>query len=111
MATKQMIVAISLMTAVLLAEARSAIQGTPKSSRANFAFHKNAQVPDAESDVNLKDTDPDTDLTTVREFYFIMIMNEEIVAVELHAFQKSQTSRQETWLTLRRSFLFNSAYL
>ena len=71
MATKQMIVAICLMAAVLLAEARSAIHETPKTSRARFVHH---------SGVDQKVIDPDAFLTTVREFHFIIITKEEIVA-------------------------------
>jgi hypothetical protein len=80
MATKQTIVAIFLMAAVLLPEARGASHETHKNSRASFAIHMNANIPKAENDADLKARDPDTDLTTVREFLFIM-MNEEIVAV------------------------------
>jgi hypothetical protein len=53
MATKQMIVAICLMAAVFLAEAG------------------NANFPDVDPKA-----DPDVDLTTVREFIFIVIANE-----------------------------------
>ena len=82
MATKQLIVAICLMVAVLLAEGRSAIHETPKTSRDRFAFHKKVEyVPEAKSGVDQKATHPDADLTTVREFHFIMITKEEIVAV------------------------------
>jgi hypothetical protein len=81
MATKQMIVAMCLMAAVLLAEARGASHETPKTSWAKFGLHKNAKFQEAKYDVDLKATDPDADLTTVREFLFIMITNKEIVAV------------------------------
>jgi hypothetical protein len=75
MATKQMIVAMFLMVGVLLAEARSAIHETPKTSRARFAHQKKVEeVPEAKRD-------PDTDLTTVRDFHFIMITIEEMLAV------------------------------
>jgi len=110
MATKQMIVAICLMVAVLLPEARSAIHETLKISRARFAHHRKVEyVPDAKSGVDQKATDPDTDLTTVREFHFIMITKEETLAVQLHAFQNSRTMRHEPWLTLRVTIRFNSA--
>jgi hypothetical protein len=81
MATKRMIMAICLMVAVLLPEATSAIQETPKTSRARFLHYKRVKVPEAKNDVDLKDLDPDAFLTTVREFPFIMITKEEIVAV------------------------------
>jgi len=81
MATKQMIVAICLMVAVSLAEARSAIHETPKTSRTKFLHHEKLKVPEAKIGVEQKATDPDADLTTVREFHFIMITKEEIVAV------------------------------
>jgi hypothetical protein len=81
MATKQMIVAICLMAAVLLVEARSAIHETHKTSRDRSALYKEANVPEAKSAVDLRARDPDAFLTTVREFLFIMITNEEIVAV------------------------------
>ena len=82
MATKQLIVAICLMVAVLLAEGRSAIHETPIISRARFALHKKVEyVPEPKSVVDQKATDLDADLTTVREFHFIMITKEEIVAV------------------------------
>jgi hypothetical protein len=81
MATKQMIVAVCLMVAVSLPEARSAIHETPKTSRARFA-HKNFEdVPEVKSGVDQKAIHPDTFLTTVREFHFIMITKEEIMAV------------------------------
>jgi hypothetical protein len=67
MATKQMIVAICLMAAVLLAEARSSIHWT---------VHNKANVPEALSNVDLQARDPDAYLTTVREFIFILITNE-----------------------------------
>jgi len=67
MATKQMIVAICLMVAVLLPEARSAIHEKPKTSRARFAHHKEVEyVPDATSGVDEKILHPDATLTTVR---------------------------------------------
>jgi hypothetical protein len=72
MATKQIIVAICLMVAVLLAEVRSAIHEKPKISRARFVHHKD--VPEAKGGVDQKATHPDADLTTVRDFHFIMIM-------------------------------------
>ena len=81
MATKQMIVAICLMAAVLLAEARSAIHETPKTSWDRFLHHNNVKFPEVKSGVDQKATDPDADLTTVRHFHFIMITKEEIVAV------------------------------
>jgi hypothetical protein len=82
MATKQLIVAICLMVAVLLVEGRSAIHETPTISRASFALHKKVEyVPEAKSVVDQKATDPDADLTTVREFHFIMITKEVIVEV------------------------------
>jgi len=97
MATKQMIVAICLMVAVLLPEARSGIHKTPNTSRARFAHHRKVEyVPDAKSGVDQKATDPDATLTTVREFHFIMITKEEILAVQLHAFQNSKKSRHES---------------
>jgi len=92
MATKQTIVAICLMLAVLLPEARSAIYKTPKISKTNFAHHRKVEyVPEAKSGVDQKAADPDAGLTTVRQFHFIMITKEEIVAVELHAFQTQRT--------------------
>ena len=110
MATKQMIVAICLLVAILLPEARSAIHETSKTSRARFAHHRKVEyVPDAKSGVDQKATDPDADLTTVREFHFIMITKEEILSVQLHAFQNSRSLRHETWLTLRIPIRFNSA--
>jgi hypothetical protein len=81
MATKQMIVAICLMAAVLLSEARSSIHETPKTSRDRFLHHKEAKFPEAKSGLYQKATDPDASLTTVRNFHFIMITKEEIVAV------------------------------
>jgi len=97
MATKQTIVAICLMLAVLLPEARSAIYKTPKISKTNFAHHRKVEyVPEAKSGVDQKAADPDAGLTTVRQFHFIMITKEEIVAVELHAFQNSKNSRHES---------------
>jgi hypothetical protein len=82
MATKQMIVAIYLMLAVLLAEVGGAIQKTPKTSRARIAQHKKfAEVPNAKIGVYNKAKNADADLTTVREFHFIMITKQEIVAV------------------------------
>ena len=81
MATKQMIVAICLMAAVLLAEARSAIHETPKTSWTRFLQHRKVEIADTKSDVDQKATDPDADLTTVREFHFIMMTKEEILAV------------------------------
>jgi hypothetical protein len=72
MARKQIIVAICLMAAVLLAEARSSI---------HEKIHNKANVPEAQSNVDLQARDPDAYLTTVREFLFIMITNEKIVAV------------------------------
>jgi hypothetical protein len=81
MATKQMIVAICLMVAVLLAEARVAIHETPKTSWSRFLHHKTNEVSETKSGVNQKATDPDAGLTTVRDFPFIMITKEEIVAV------------------------------
>ena len=82
MATKQMIVAICLMAAVLLPEARSAIHETSETSRARFVHHKKVEVvPEAKSGVDQKAPDPDAFLTTVREFHFIMKTKEEIVAV------------------------------
>jgi homoserine acetyltransferase len=82
MATKQIIVAICLMVAVLLGEAGGAIQKKPKTSRARFAQHKKvAEVPKAKIGVYNKAENPDADLTTVREFHFIMTTKQEIVAV------------------------------
>jgi hypothetical protein len=81
MATKQMIVAICLMVAVLLPEASSVIHETPLTSRAKFLHHKKVKVPEAKRGVDQKVRDPDADLTTVRDFHFIMITKEEIVAV------------------------------
>jgi hypothetical protein len=63
MATKQLIVAICLMVAILLVEGRSAKNENPK------------------SDVDEKAIHPDAFLTTVRCFHFIVITKEEIVAV------------------------------
>jgi hypothetical protein len=75
MATKKTIVAICLMAAVLLTEARSAIHETPKTSRARFAQNKRVEgVPGTK-------IDPDAYLTTVREFHFIIITKEETMAV------------------------------
>jgi hypothetical protein len=100
MATKQMIVAICLMVVVLLAEAGGAIDKTPKTSRARIAQHKKVGVvPKAKIGVYNKAENHDADLTTVRKFHFIMITKQEIVAVELHAFQNSKISRHESWLT------------
>jgi len=84
-------VAICLMVAVLLAQARSSIQETP-----NSGVDKKAIIADAF-------------LTTVREFHFIMITKEEIVAVQLHAFQNSKNSRHESWLRFRTAIPFNIA--
>jgi len=82
MAIKQLIVAICLMVAVFLVECRSAIHETTEISRASFALHKKVEcVPEAKSVVDQKATDPDADLTTVREFHFIMITKEVIVEV------------------------------
>jgi hypothetical protein len=81
MATKQMIVAIFLTVAVLLAEAGGAIHETHKISSARFVHDKKVRVPEAKSGVDQKAEDPDAFLTTVREFHFIMITKEEIVAV------------------------------
>jgi len=81
MATKQMIVAICLMVAILLAEARTAIHETPKTSRDRFLHHKEAKFPEGKNDVDQKITHPDAFLTTVRHFHFIMITKEETVAV------------------------------
>jgi len=82
MATKQLIVAICLMVAVLLVEGRSAIHETPTISRASFALHKKVEnVPEAKSGVDEKVIHPDAFLTTVRCFHFIVITKEEIVAV------------------------------
>ena len=81
MATKQMIVAICLMAAVLLAEARSAIHETPKTSWDRFLHQKKVKFPEVESGVDQKVIHPDASLTTVRHFHFIMITKEEIVAV------------------------------
>jgi lysosomal acid lipase/cholesteryl ester hydrolase len=65
MATKQTIVAICLMLAVLLPEARSAIYKTPKISKTNFAHHRKVEyVPEAKSGVDQKAADPDAGLTT-----------------------------------------------
>jgi hypothetical protein len=72
MVRKQMIVAICLMAGGLLAEARSSIHET---------IHNKANVTEAQNDVDLQARHPDTFLTTVREFLFIIITNEEIVAV------------------------------
>jgi hypothetical protein len=81
MATKQMIVVICLMVAVLLPEARSAIHETPTTSRARFLHHRKVEyLPEVKTGVDQK-ADPDADLTTVREFHFIMITKEEIMAV------------------------------
>jgi hypothetical protein len=80
MATK-MIVAVCLMVAVLLAEASSAIHETPKTSRTRFVHHEKVKVPEAKSGVDQKVLNPDAFLTTVREFHFIVITKEEIVAV------------------------------
>jgi anthranilate/para-aminobenzoate synthase component II len=110
MATKQMIVAICLMVAVLLPEVGGAIQKTPKISRAKFAQHKKVgEVPKAKIGVYNKAENPDADLTTVRVFHFIMNTKQEILAVELHAFKNSKTSAHESLLTLRTAMLFNSA--
>jgi len=71
MATKQTIVAICLMLAVLLPEARSAIHKTPNTSRTRFAHHKEVEhVPEAKSGVDEEVLIPDAFLTTVREFHF-----------------------------------------
>jgi len=77
MATKQMIVAICLMVAVLLAEAGGAIQEKSKTSRGSFIHHKKFKFLEAKSGVDQK-ADPDASLTTVREFHFITITKEEI---------------------------------
>jgi hypothetical protein len=81
MATKQIIVAICLMVAILLPEELSAIHETPETSRASFAHHKKVKIPEAKSSFDKKALDPDADLTTVREFHFIMITKGDIVAV------------------------------
>jgi anthranilate/para-aminobenzoate synthase component II len=81
MATKQMIVAICLMGAVLLAEAGGEIHKMPKISRAKFAQHKKFKVPETKFGVYNKAENSDADLTTVRVFHFIVITREEIVAV------------------------------
>jgi hypothetical protein len=81
MATKQMIVAICLMAAVLLAEARSSIRETPKTSRDRFLHHNEVKFPEAKSDVDQKIPHSDAFLTTVRHFHFNMITKEETVAV------------------------------
>jgi len=110
MATKQVIVAICLMVAILLAQARSSIKETPKISRDRFAHHKEVErVPEAKSGVDKNAKNPDAFLTTVREFHFIMITKEELVAVQLHAFQNPKNSRHESWLTLRTAIPFNIA--
>jgi len=110
MATKQMIVAICLMVAVSLAQARSSIQETSKTSRTRFGNHRKVEfIREAKSGVDQKDSDPDADLTTVREFHFVMITKEELVAVQFHAFQNPKNSRQESWLTLRAAIPFNIA--
>jgi len=79
------------MVAILLAQARSAIQETP-----NSGVDKQAIIADAF-------------LTTVREFCFIMITKEELVAVQLHALQYPKNSRHESWLTFRTAIPFNIA--
>jgi hypothetical protein len=110
MTTKQVIVAIYLMVAVLLDEAEGGIQKKPKISRARFAQHKKfGEVPKAKIGVYNKAENPDEDLATVRVFHFIMITKQEILAVELHVFKNSKISRHESWLTLRRAMVFNSA--
>jgi hypothetical protein len=82
MATKQLIVAICLMVAALLGDGISAIHETPKIFRDRFALHKKVEyVPEAQSGVDQKATHPDADLTTVKEFHFIVITKEEVVAV------------------------------
>jgi hypothetical protein len=86
METKQMIVAICLMVAVLLAEAGGGIYDTSNTSRGSFIYHKKFKVPEAKDGVDQK-ADPDASLTTVRKFRFIMVTKDEIVAVQLHAFQ------------------------
>jgi hypothetical protein len=70
MATKQMIVAICLTAASLLVEARISFHETHKTSRANFEFHKKANVPKAKSDVDLQAIHPEAFLTTVRVFLY-----------------------------------------
>jgi hypothetical protein len=76
MATKQLIVAICLMVAVLLVEGRSAKNETSKRYMASFPFQKKPK-----SGVDEKAIHHDAYLTTVRDFHFIMITKEEIVAV------------------------------
>jgi hypothetical protein len=80
MTTKQVIVTICLMAAGLLAEAGISFHETHKTSRSKFGLNNKANVPEALSDVDMPARDPDAFLTTVREFLFIMIRNEEIVA-------------------------------
>lgn len=67
MATKQMIVAICLMVAVLLAEARVAIHEKSKTPSDSFIHHKKLKFLEAKSGVDQK-ADPDASLTTVRKF-------------------------------------------
>ena len=101
---------ICLMVATLLAQARSAIQVTSKIPSDRFAHHnEDEHVPEAKCGVDKKAIKPDAFLTTVREFHFIMITKEELVAVELHAFQNPKNSRHESWLTLRAAIPFNIA--
>ena len=79
MATKQGIVAVCLMVATLLAQARSAIQVTSKIPSDRFAHHnEDEHVPEAKSGVEKKAIIPDAFLTTVREFHFSMNTKEEI---------------------------------
>jgi hypothetical protein len=66
MAAKQMIVAVCLMTAVLLSEARSAIHEKAKIPEEKISLYKKTKVPETKSDIELKAANPDTDLTTVR---------------------------------------------
>jgi hypothetical protein len=80
MAKKQMIVAICLMVAVLLAEAGGGIYEKSKTSRGNFFYHDQLEVLEAKNGVDQK-ADPDASLTTVRKFHFIMVTKDEIVAV------------------------------
>ena len=82
MATKKMIVAICLMAAVLLPDAGGAFHETPETAWARILHDRKVEyAPEAKTGLDQKIPHLLSGLTTVREFHFIIITKDEMMAV------------------------------